>query len=256
MKHDKARETERYNSGADFILRFGYSRELPVGANSVPEYLREPYLKFESEIKKSLASLGPKPKVLEFGAGTGNYTAIPVLCGAVVTASDLAESALAVLRDRYSGFSNLSVALADIEGTYFSDESFDLIMCAGVLSYGNHDLVLTEVERLLKPGGFFVCVDSLNHNPIYRLNRYIHFLRGSRTASTLRRMPTLDLLDRYRARFESCFVWYFGCVSWLMPFLSRVVGLPSASRLSRCIDRLVSVKGSAFKYVMTARKMK
>ena len=46
------------------------------------------------------------------------------------------------------------------------------------LSYGDNDLVLKNVYQKLKPGGYFVCVDSLDNNIIYRINRYLHYLRG------------------------------------------------------------------------------
>ena len=35
-------------------------------------------------------------------------------------------------------------------------------------------LVKKEIYRTLKKDGHFICVDSLNHNPIYRLNRFFN----------------------------------------------------------------------------------
>ena len=251
---DKAREAERYNFFSAGLLSSARWDALPVGHNTVPEYLRDPYLRFELEVVHGIRTFGPGPRVLELCAGTGNFTSIAVRAGAVVTASDIAGSALAVLMERYRGSGNLSVTVADIECTGFENESFDLIMCAGGLSYGDNGLVLSEIARILKPGGRFVCVDSLNHNPIYRLNRYLHFIRGNRTASTLRRMPTIHLIENYRAMFGSVAVWYFGCVSWSMPILSSIVGEAKAASFSRLVDGWVGVRRSAFKFVMTARK--
>jgi hypothetical protein len=36
----------------------------------------------------------------------------------------------------------------------------------------------------LKNKGAFIAIDSLNNNPIYRLNRYLHYLKGERSLST------------------------------------------------------------------------
>lgn len=251
---DKRRETVRYNCVSDAVLRARNWGALPSGKDTVPGYLREPYEKFETEINIGLSYFGPNPNVLELCAGTGNFTAIPVNSGAIVTATDIAVSALEVVRARYCESENLSVAVADIERTGFASESFDMVMCAGGLSYGDNQLVLKEIVRLLKPGGVFVCVDSLNHNLFYRLNRFIHYVRGQRTASTLRRMPTVELINSYSDRFSSFGIWYFGCASWAMPIVSRVVGVANATSFSRWVDRLFDVKYSAFKFVMTGRK--
>lgn len=256
MTDDKRREALRYNSASERVLSCHAWGDLPVGKKSVPDYLKEPYEKFESEVLRHITSFRGRPRVLELCAGTGNFSAIPIKGGAVVTASDIAESALNVLEARYHTCGDLTVAVADIEGTGFACNTFDLVMCAGGLSYGDNQLVLDEVFRLLKPGGFFICVDSLNHNPIYRLNRYFHFVRGNRTASTLLRMPSVGLIDAYRARFGTLDVWYFGCISWATPLVSRFVGDASAYRLSKWVDRFINVKSSAFKFVMTAKKSK
>jgi ubiquinone/menaquinone biosynthesis C-methylase UbiE len=47
-----------------------------------------------------------------------------------------------------------------------------LIVSAGSLSYGDNDKVLDEIYRVLKNKGAFIAIDSLNNNPIYRLNRF------------------------------------------------------------------------------------
>ncbi len=58
--------------------------------------------------------------------------------------------------------------------------TFDLITCADSLSYFDKQKIVSKVIRLLKPGRKFIAVASLNHNPLYLLNRYIHFLRGKK----------------------------------------------------------------------------
>jgi ubiquinone/menaquinone biosynthesis C-methylase UbiE len=58
----------------------------------------------------------------------------------------------------------------------FAGQSFDIIVSAGSLSYGDNDKVLDEIYRVLKNKGVFIAIDSLNNNPIYRLNRCLHYL--------------------------------------------------------------------------------
>ena len=254
--NDKEAEASRYNSSAALLLASDAWIRLQESYASVPECLREPYIKFEEEIVGAILRTGGVPDVLELCCGTGNFTSIPIRAGAAVQAADIAESALKVVAERYRGALNFSTLIADIEATELPSESFDIIMCAGGLSYGDNFLVLNEIYRLLKPNGEFICVDSLNHNPVYYLNRFLHYLRGRRTWSTLRRMPTIDLLDGYRRRFGFTSVWYFGSLSWAMPLLSKVIGSSRAYSFSGWFDRLIGVRASAFKFVMLVRKEK
>jgi ubiquinone/menaquinone biosynthesis C-methylase UbiE len=47
----------------------------------------------------------------------------------------------------------------------FADQSFDIIVSAGSLSYGDNDIVMNEIYRVLKLQGVFIAIDSLNNNP-------------------------------------------------------------------------------------------
>jgi ubiquinone/menaquinone biosynthesis C-methylase UbiE len=67
---------------------------------------------------------------------------------------------------------------------------------------GDNDKVLDEIYRVLKNKGAFIAIDSLNNNPIYRLNRYLHYLKGERSLSTIARMPDLKLLRKYEQKFQ------------------------------------------------------
>jgi ubiquinone/menaquinone biosynthesis C-methylase UbiE len=141
-----------------------------------------------------------------------------------------------------------------MESLPFSDSEFDCVLSAGSLSYGDNHRVLAGIWRVLKPGGVFICVDSLNHNPIYKINRWIHFLMGSRSRSTLARIPNFELIGHFRKKFCSVDVRYFGSASWLMPVVGRLIGIQYAAEASKFIDNAVRVRRSAFKFVMVARK--
>ena len=106
---------------------------------------------------------------------------------------------------------------------------------------------------MLRPGGTFVCVDSLNDNPVYRVNRWLNFRRGERTASTLRRIPDTKRIDALGRFFTSVTVRWFGSISWMMPLLARVLGSTRAGRVSNAFDELIGVRRSAFKFVLAAR---
>ena len=205
-----------------------------VGASSVRPSLRQPYQFYEEAIHRVS---GAMLDVLEIGSGTGEFTGAPLRAGMRVVATDISEESLAVVERRHANYSDrLDIRLADMEALPFDDHAFDLVLSAGALSYGDNERVMSEIFRVLRDGGSFICVDSLNHNPIYRANRSLHWLRGRRTRSTLRRMPTVTLIPGYGRKFGSVDVCYFGSIQWMVPFLARIAGELGAARISDRVD--------------------
>ncbi len=250
---DKELERQRYDDRAVKARASLQSQSgTHGGAASIPRVLRAPYACYEALLQEVL---GPDSVVLEIGSGTGEFTEALLRSGAKVVASDISMESLESLRIRYEGKNNLCTLTCDMEILPFPDGMFDTVVSAGSLSYGDNLLVLHHINRLLKPGGYFICVDSLNHNPVYRINRYIHFLRGDRSYSTLKRMPTIELIRQYQATLggESS-VFYFGGLSWLIMVLAKL-GLKSFwANVSDRFDHLFRVQRSAFKFVLMARK--
>lgn len=249
---DKSLECERYDARARYLI----SKKDEVmgqsdGAESVALPYRSPYIAFVEQLNLHLSTAC---SALEIGAGTGAFTGVLLRSGARICATDISSASLEVLAKRYKNVGQLEVKVADMENLPFPDNSFDLVSSAGSLSYGDNSKAKNEIYRVLKKNGVFVCVDSLHHNPIYRLNRVVNYFLGNRTKSTLRRMPTIDLLTDYRKCFGSVDVYFFGAISYLMPLFTRLFGVVNASRFSDLIDRKVKVKKSAFKFVMVASK--
>ena len=117
-----------------------------------------------------------------------------------------------------------------------------------------NQVVLMNIYNSLKPGGYFICIDSLDDNVIYRANRLFHFFRGKRSFSTLQNMPSLRLLKRYEEVFAEMEVRFFGALCWLVPVLKPFLREEAISRFIEKSDELFSVRASAFKFVMICRK--
>jgi SAM-dependent methyltransferase len=257
-EEDKILEAARYENRAREVLKeaqqnlFAHER-LFLGSLSIPLSLRSPYTFYEKQIRDNMCE---NFNVLEIGSGIGVHTNILFEAGALlVTATDISETSLEVLKSYYGKDTRLRTQVVDLESLPFSDESFDMVASAGSLSYGDNKRVMMEIYRVLKPRrGLFICVDSLNHNPVYRFNRWVHYRRGNRTLSTLRRMPRLETIDRYRLQFGSVQVKFFGSISWLTPVFVRLLGETKFSSLSDRVDNYFGVKKAAFKFVMTVRK--
>lgn len=112
-------------------------------------------------------------RVLEIGAGTGRYSVALAKAGYQVTAVELAEGNLNVLRQNAAGLENLAVHQGDaLDLSRFPDQSFDLVLLFGPMYhlYEPEDVrqALREAVRLTRPGGVimtaFLSVYAIMHN--------------------------------------------------------------------------------------------
>ena len=195
---DQQKEISKYDVIAVIEKKHFLQSKLPlIGVSDFPEKHQKPFLDYYAQIRMSVRE---GMRVLELGAGTGRHS-FPVLeQKAHLVALDISRESLALLDLKYSH--KVECVIGDIADLPFPENAFDCVISAGSLSYGEPMEVLTEVLRVLKPGGSLIFLDSLNHNYVYRLNRFIHFLRGKRTRSTLKYMPRLSTLKEYQKHFE------------------------------------------------------
>jgi SAM-dependent methyltransferase len=250
-ERQKSIEKIRYDERALAIAQNTSYSPLGNGSDSVTPLLRAPYIKYEKELAHILPQCN---STLELCAGMGEHTKVLLDHGKYVVATDISSVSLDVLRRRFHNAQKLEVITCDIEQLPFAPNSFDLVVCAGGLSYGDNRVVMTEILRVLRPGGRFICVDSLANNPLYQLNRIIHVLRGKRTRCTLKQMPSLDLISLYRTTFCKVECTFYGCFSWILLPISSLIGADHSLKISNALDNLCNIKRLAFKFVMTAQK--
>ncbi len=62
-------------------------------------------------------------------------------------------------------------SVMDAEQLTFPDQTFDLIVCNGVLHHLDLRYAYPELARVLKPGGRILCLDALGYNPAIQLYR-------------------------------------------------------------------------------------
>jgi len=243
---DKNIEKNRYNSEAQSAL---HNNDL-FSVNNLTLPLKMPYTFYQKAITNRANS---DSLILEIGAGMGENTEFLLATGARVCAIDISQDSLSVMEKRFDT-DRLTTKIADMERLPFEDGVFDMVVNAGSLSYGDHNTVLNEIYRVLKYGGVFVAIDSLNNNPIYRFNRYMHYLRGNRSLSVIKRTPSLELLKKYEYKFGQVENQFFGAISYLVPLLNTIFGEKVTAKISDGVDRLIKVKRSAFKFVMITEK--
>jgi ubiquinone/menaquinone biosynthesis C-methylase UbiE len=94
-------------------------------------------------------------KVLDVGCGAGVDAVRFARAGALVTAVDLAPSAIALATKNFAG-ERLAAEMVTADGEHlpFPDASFDFVFAHGVVQYTTDDRALVEeCRRVLRPGG-------------------------------------------------------------------------------------------------------
>ena len=246
MRKDKKLEIDNFNQHALQILNCKTTSK-----KKIKDYINVPYQYYFLLLKKL-----KKNKLLEIGAGTGENTHRLIKMNFNVCATDISPRSVEVMSQKYSKYKNFSSKVADIEKLPFKNESFDVICSAGSLSYGDNNRVINEIYRVLKLGGAVVLVDSLNNSYIYRFNRYINYIKGSRTLSTLKRMSNVHLIDKYIKKFGYGKVKFFGSIFWTFPLLKILLSEKLITKFSNWVDQILEVKKSAFKFVLILNKRK
>jgi ubiquinone/menaquinone biosynthesis C-methylase UbiE len=121
------------------------------------------------------AAVQPGSKVLDVGCGAGQLVAELNRRGYEAWGVDISEAMVNHAREQYESD---RFRVADIEQLPFSDNSFDGIVCLGVLEYLNQDdAALREMWRVLKPGGRAIITTPSSICPFYYMDRLYQKIR-------------------------------------------------------------------------------
>lgn len=249
-KSDLEIEHERYSRRAE-INKNNIDFQIKKRKNNL---INDPYIDiyFKSLIRNSKKGF----KILEICCGEGQCSE-PILENYNdITFADISKNSLDAIKRNFSSLISESVRfkVCNIELLPFDNEIFDIVACSGGLSYGDNNLVKNEIYRVLKPNGIFICIDSLNDNPIYKLNRYFHYIRGNRTRNTLKRMPDRKLISNYNSKFGVTKINFPGKLIWILYPLSKIIGYKKSKLLSDLFDNALP-NWMSFKFIMEARKI-
>ncbi len=146
--------------------------------------------------------LTEESKVLDLGCGRGGV--VELFWRDVKLAAGLDPDVPSLAEHRAAG---MPVIRGRGEHLPFAGESFDLVVCLWVLEHiDNPEVVLSEVRRVLRPGGHFIFLTPNLRNPLLLLNRLAKALPQLQRRIVPRlygRIEADTFAVRYRANTES-----------------------------------------------------
>lgn len=140
-----------------------------------------------------VAAPAPGERVLDVGCGTGTLAIAvkPRVGDGAVYGIDASPEMIEVAREKAArAGSDVDFRVALIEAIPFPDASFDLVTSSLMLHHLPDELKvkgLSEVRRVLRPGGRFVAVDfaAYSHSPLGHLLSILGWSHGESTVDKL-----------------------------------------------------------------------
>lgn len=242
-------EKSKYNARGMFEKQFYEDNGfLPAEVEGISLENQKPFKDYYSAVNGVVSD---DTVVLELGAGTGRHSVMLSKIKSNFYALDISQDSLDVLKIRLGGVKTLCSEMTSIP---MGDKSVDVVLSCGSLSYAKLDEVLLEIDRVIKPGGFIVILDSLNHNPLYKLNRWVHLKRGLRSKSTLINMPTMQAIDLLRISFPQEVFRSFGASLPVYYILKRLVGSRFALLIFEEIEKWFTTSKYGFKFLFVGQR--
>lgn len=176
--------------------------------------------------------LQPGDRVLDLGCGEGRHAITAyILENIIAIGIDLSLKDLGTARERFSEFEDpdnnnkkLFISVADGASLPFADSSFDKVICSEVLEHIlDYKAVLTEINRILKPGGMLaVSVPRFGPEWIcWRLSDAYHAMEGGHIrifkAKELRKDIEEFGMIHFRHHWAHALhvpYWWLKCIFW------------------------------------------
>jgi 2-polyprenyl-3-methyl-5-hydroxy-6-metoxy-1,4-benzoquinol methylase len=183
---------------------------------------------------------GPGRNVLDYCCGTGSISMKAASAGGTVTGVDISPSAIkhCIDESREKGFfSRCSFYAMDAENLTFDDNSFDAILCMGVLHHLDLEVAYRNLARVLRPNGQILCLEALGHNPLIQL--YRNLTPQMRTEWEKEHILTMNDIKKARAYFHDVKISFFHLATLLAAPLRKTSLFGPALSACESIDSIL-----------------
>lgn len=126
---------------------------------------------FDAAITNAMQCHTPCESLLDFGCGTGIFTRRAATMTPQVVGVDVSARILAVAAQLCRDLPNVTLLLTDGEHLALPDHAFDCIVAREALCHVADErlpIVLAEIYRVLKPGGYFYWLEQVSDNPFWQ----------------------------------------------------------------------------------------
>jgi len=176
--------------------------------------------KEESQIYKNV-----KDKiVLDVGCGFGEKSITIAQNGGVVTGIDISENYIRSSRQsaQEKNLNHLcSFEEMDVHNMSYKDNTFDLVIGRGIIHHLDLQVSLTEIKRVLKPGGTAIFLEPLSANPLLKIFRVL-----TPSARTVDEKPlTIRDLKWINSNFD-VYSSYYGLITAPVAMLTSILLRP------------------------------
>lgn len=195
----------------------------------------------EGHIKAWLKERCRGKKAMDYCCGNGEFAVYMAGCGADSVGIDISPEGIENARlnaEREGVRKNCRFEVMDGEALKFKDDTFDVIVEWGALHHLNFDKAMSELQRVLKPGGEIICVEALRHNPFIHLYRKMTMhLRTNWEVEHILSVGHLDRAAGYFGKVEAGF--YHLTVLAAVPFRKLRIFKPLRGMLEKVDRRLL-----------------
>ncbi len=162
-------------------------------------------------------------QVLDYCCGAGITSLKMAEISAYVTGIDISNESIATAKNeaKLQGVEERTTfEVMDAENLTFKANSFDIIICSGVLHHLDLEQSYRELSRVLKPDGIVVAIEALGHNPI--INWYRRKTPHLRTTWEKDHILTMKQIKNARKFFNKTNIKYFHLASIAsIPFINK-----------------------------------
>lgn len=199
--------------------------------------------------------------VLDYCCGLGETSVRLARYGAVVHGIDISPESITTARTRLleAGLGNRATfEVMDAEHTSFADNTFDVIVCFGVLHHLDVNKAFPELCRILKPSGQIIAAEALGYNPA--IAAYRQLTPKLRTEWEKDHILTKKEIAIARQSFGSIDITYFHLFSiFAAPFRNtRMFGplLAAMNLLDSWILRMPGIRLMAWQMIFVLHQPK
>jgi len=199
----------------------------------------------------------PEKRVLDYGCGHGMHAiSMARMAAKKVIGIDLSKESLKIAEQRANRKSlnnRVKFIKMDAEKLEFPDNSFDIVFDGGTFSSIDINKAFSEIKRVLKPAGYLIGIETLGHNPLTNLKRWLNKKCGTRTEWAVSHIMKIKDFKLARQYFKTIEVHFFHLTSIIaMPFQNMPAGailVKIFEGIDKILLKLPFLKRFAFKAV-------